>query len=101
MTEPSDLIITVVFSCYILYAAAILFGLPCNFFVLYRMRQLNKKCADLYRFVHFVLRAETSKSERYMNNSQYYIYEHSMLHYHDGGELYAKGWNSIFGSEGG
>lgn len=47
--EPSDLIVSVVFSCYIFYSAAILIGIPCNVFVLYRMCRLSRKCADVYR----------------------------------------------------
>ncbi|CAJ0606352.1 unnamed protein product [Cylicocyclus nassatus] len=46
--EPSDLIVTVVFSCYVLYTAAIVIGIPCNAFVLYRMCRLSKKCSDMY-----------------------------------------------------
>ncbi|VDN24839.1 unnamed protein product [Cylicostephanus goldi] len=47
--EPSDLIVTVVFSCYVLYTAAIVIGIPCNAFVLYRMCRLSRKCSDMYR----------------------------------------------------
>ncbi|WKX93464.1 hypothetical protein Q1695_011050 [Nippostrongylus brasiliensis] len=46
--EPSDLIVSVVFSCYIFYTAAIILGIPCNVFVLYRMSRLSRKCADVY-----------------------------------------------------
>ncbi|KAL6734917.1 hypothetical protein Aduo_005405 [Ancylostoma duodenale] len=46
--EPSDLIVSVVFCCYILYTAAIVIGIPCNAFVLFRMCRLSKKCADMY-----------------------------------------------------
>ncbi|XGW07288.1 hypothetical protein V3C99_010462 [Haemonchus contortus] len=46
--EPSDLIVTVVMSCYIFYTAAIVIGIPCNAFVLYRMTRLSRKCAEVY-----------------------------------------------------
>ncbi|KAK6738831.1 hypothetical protein RB195_020744 [Necator americanus] len=46
--EPSDLIVSVVFSCYIFYTAAIVLGIPCNVFVLFRMCRLSRKCADMY-----------------------------------------------------
>ncbi|KHJ93500.1 hypothetical protein OESDEN_06588 [Oesophagostomum dentatum] len=46
--EPSDLIVSVVVSCYVLYTVAIVIGIPCNAFVLYRMCRLSKKCADMY-----------------------------------------------------
>uniref|UniRef100_A0A1I7XUB2 G_PROTEIN_RECEP_F1_2 domain-containing protein n=1 Tax=Heterorhabditis bacteriophora TaxID=37862 RepID=A0A1I7XUB2_HETBA len=46
--EPSDLMVSVIFSCYVLYTAAILLGIPCNVFVLFRMGRLSKKCSDMY-----------------------------------------------------
>ncbi|KAK6039405.1 hypothetical protein COOONC_23090, partial [Cooperia oncophora] len=46
--EPSNLIVSVVFSCYLFYTAAIVIGIPCNVFVLYRMTRLSRRCAEMY-----------------------------------------------------
>ena len=36
---------------YILYGVAIIFGIPCNVFVLYRMYKFAKYCREVFRYV--------------------------------------------------
>ncbi|CAD6190148.1 unnamed protein product [Caenorhabditis auriculariae] len=46
--ESSTLIVMVFASCYVVLTASMIFGVPCNLFVLYRMRKLSRKCSDIY-----------------------------------------------------
>lgn len=49
--EEEDGLFLGMFLGYILYAIAVLFGIPCNAFVLYRMVRLARRYNELYKWV--------------------------------------------------
>lgn len=49
--DPSYYLSLIIISCFIGYICTIVYGIPSNLYVVYRMCKLSRKSSDMYRFV--------------------------------------------------